>query len=135
MYCIKKTTGNLYKIIEPQSHHVQILTIEIYYLKLKLNANYKQKITWIKKFSKSYNKLAVILKFIVLLVKSEASKTLTNTKGVIFIKEELNDVLSVASGRLLQVKAEHNAHVFKNQEVKNTNQQTQGEKRTYITIS
>ena len=50
-----------------------------------------------------------ILKFIVLLVKSEASKTSTNTKGVIFIKE-LNDVSSVASGGLLQVKAEHNAH-------------------------
>ena len=77
----------------------------------------------------------LVLKFIVLLVKSEASKTLTNTKGVIFIKEEHNDVWSVASGGLLQVKAEHNVHVFKNQEVKNTNQQTQGEKRTYITIS
>ena len=76
-----------------------------------------------------------ILKFIVFLVKSEASKTLTNTKGVIFIKEELNVVSSIASGRLLQVKAEHNAHVDKNQEVKNTNQQTQGEKQTYIKIS
>ena len=52
----------------------------------------------------------MILKFIVLLVKSEASKTSTNIKGVIFIKEELNDVSSVASGGLLQVKAEHNAH-------------------------
>ena len=51
-----------------------------------------------------------ILKFIVLLVKSEASKTSTNTKGVIFIKEELNDVSSVSSGGLHQVKAEHNAH-------------------------
>ena len=51
-----------------------------------------------------------ILKFIVLPVKSEASKTSTNTKGVIFIKAELNDVSSVTSGGLLQVKAEHNAH-------------------------
>ena len=54
--------------------------------------------------------LEPILKFIVLLVKSKASKTSTNTKGVIFIKAELNDVSSVASGGLLQVKAEHNAH-------------------------
>ena len=46
----------------------------------------------------------------VLLVKSEASKTSTNTKGVIFIKEELNDVSSVTSGGLHHVKAEHNAH-------------------------
>ena len=52
----------------------------------------------------------MILKFIVLLIKSEASKTSTNIKGVIFIKEEFNDVSSVASGGLLQVKAEHNVH-------------------------
>ena len=57
-----------------------------------------------------YIKMQHILKFIVLLVKSEASKTSTNTKGVIFIKAELNDVLSIASGGLLQVKAEHNTH-------------------------
>ena len=51
-----------------------------------------------------------VLKFIVLLVNSEASKSSTNTKGVIFIKAELNDVSSVTSGGLHQVKAEHNAH-------------------------
>ena len=39
----------------------------------------------------------------------EASKTSTNITGVIFIKE-LNDVSSVTSGGLHQVKAEHNAH-------------------------
>ena len=43
------------------------------------------------------------------MVKSEANKTSTNITGVIFIKE-LNDVSSVTSGGLHQVKAEHNAH-------------------------
>ena len=65
---------------------------------------------WHKKYFNWLKNKKFILKFIVLLVKSEASKTSTNTKGVIFIKAELNDVSSIASGRLLQVKAEHNVH-------------------------
>ena len=60
MYCIKKTASNSYKIIDPQPQQDQILTIGRYYSKLKLNENYKRKITWIKKFSQSYQKFAVV---------------------------------------------------------------------------
>ena len=57
----------------------------------------------------SPDKHAFFLNSYVLLVNSEASNTSTNITGIIFIKE-LNDVSSVTSGGLHQVKAEHNAH-------------------------
>ena len=60
LYCKRKTREKCYLPLDPQPDAKKIVVVSKYYSKLKVDTQYRRKITWIKSFSSEFEKRAFV---------------------------------------------------------------------------